>query len=302
MHRAPPRFIHQLLHPSFNVDAAQQYTCPLASQQPVLTTQGINQFCTQPGKRDDCPFNALCLSASNSPNLFICCSFVAAQALPTCPKGGTPQPYPGGYKPCSLFSSTDCDVGYSCVRAVNDRSILLCCSTKPTQLLCPNGRVLLIERGRAVYCNQAQPQQCPFGYTCEEADGTPGTFVCCASAPQATCPAPYLPSVNAQGNLAGYTCQLSIPLAQYVCCGFEAVAVLCADGRKIYQQVQGQTYTCNPSMSQSVCPFGYECAPSTVAGVSVCCATNTRTESINVHEVTPASRALAYVITSPFED
>ncbi|KAK5972779.1 hypothetical protein GCK32_014623 [Trichostrongylus colubriformis] len=73
---------------------------------------------------------------------------------------------------------------------------------------------------------------------------------------------------------AGYTCQFSTNLTQYICCGSDPTSITCADGRKAFEQIAGETYSCRPGQIPSSCPYGYECAASTSPGVSVCCATN----------------------------
>ncbi|WKX95276.1 hypothetical protein Q1695_012044 [Nippostrongylus brasiliensis] len=323
--------------------ARAQFTCPFEGQRPVLTAQGGNQFCSRVGQNADCPQNSLCVAASGSGQPFICCSSSASQVNPSCPNNGIPQTSATGYKACSPTSVGDCSAGYSCVRATNDFSIYLCCSSSAAQQpICPRQGTLLTERGRPVYCSASQPQLCPSDYSCEAALGTPATYVCCSSSssPALSCPARYVANLDPNGNqifcsrsstvdcpggsvcLAsvqsssvslccrddssprvcpnnqnayitpdgnvetcnapgvpcsqpGYICQLSIPLAQYVCCGNVSDNVsYCADGRKTYEQTAGKTYTCNPLQVPSACPIGYDCAQSTTAGVSVCCASN----------------------------
>ncbi|KAK6738171.1 hypothetical protein RB195_020339 [Necator americanus] len=327
--------------------AAAQFTCPLPGQQPVRTTDGSNQFCSRPGQRDDCPQRALCLSSGNSPNLFICCYSAAFQVTPICPNNGVPQPAPfaENYKSCSMTSLDDCDSGFSCVRSANDYSVQMCCTVgllQPQQPVCPSQATLLTERGRPVYCTLSQPLSCPKEYSCQQAVGTPGTFVCCSGSKTHVCPAPYSAAIDGEGNQIfcspsnisdcpggssclestqdtsvhlccrkdeaprvcprnqnalltasgslefcnapgqpcyqeGYTCQWSATLAQYVCCGRTPVPAHCADGRSTYEQISGQTYSCNPLVFPSSCPIGYECDLSTVSGISVCCAIETTT-------------------------
>lgn len=74
---------------------------------------------------------------------------------------------------------------------------------------------------------------------------------------------------------AGYTCQLSVLLATYVCCGQGSTGstIGCADGRPVYQQIAGQTYTCEITSAITSCPSGYDCAPSDDPFVDVCCLT-----------------------------
>lgn len=90
-----------------------------------------------------------------------------------------------------------------------------------------------------------------------------------------------------------YTCRYSEVLAGYVCCGRPTPIARCADGRETYVQdfgmvlcvflfmqssgvkflncaILAQTYTCVPTRLGS-CPNGYDCAPSSLNGISVCC-------------------------------
>ncbi|VDO63513.1 unnamed protein product [Haemonchus placei] len=321
--------------------ARAQFTCPFAGQEPVLTQQGGNHFCSRPGTQVDCPQNAVCVSAGDSNETNICCRPAAAETIPECPNGGIRQPSPAGYKSCSINSLNDCDPGYSCVRASNDFSIQLCCSasTSAAEPVCPNQGFLLKERGRPVYCSADQPHLCPTNYPCESAVGAPGTYVCCSPS-TISCPTRYLPFLDPNGNKimcslsnvndcpvgstctqsmqsptvhlcckddsgpplcpskrrafisaygtvetcsepglpcsqAEYTCQFSDPLGQYICCSHDRVPAYCANGHKIYEQIAGETYTCNPRQVPSSCPVGYECSPSTLPETSVCCATTT---------------------------
>ncbi|KAK6056177.1 hypothetical protein COOONC_06320 [Cooperia oncophora] len=204
---------------------------------------------------------------------------------PVCPNNGVPQSSPAGYKSCTMNTFNDCDPGFSCVQAVNDFSVQLCCSTgSSAEPVCPNQRFLLKERGRPVYCSASQPQLCPVNYPCESAVGAPGTYVCCSALSTISCPARYSPKLDTNGNKAlllprtevkaGYTCQYSANLTQYVCCASESTTLNCADGRNVYEQIAGETYMCNPQQVPSSCPVGYECAPSTLPGTNVCCAKN----------------------------
>ncbi|XGW08285.1 hypothetical protein V3C99_010969 [Haemonchus contortus] len=321
--------------------ARAQFTCPFAGQEPVLTQQGGNHFCSRAGTQVDCPQNAICVLAGDSNETNICCRSAAAETIPECPNGGIRQPSPTGYKSCSINSLNDCDPGYSCVRASNDFSIQLCCSASSStaEPVCPNQGFLLKERGRPVYCSADQPHLCPTNYPCESAVGAPGTYVCCSPS-TISCPTRYLPFLDPNGNKImcslsnvndcpvgstctqsmqsptvhlcckddlgpplcpnkrrafissygtvetcsepglpcsqpEYTCQFSDPLGQYICCSHDRVPAYCANGRKVYEQIAGETYTCNPRQVPSSCPIGYECSPSTLPETSVCCATAT---------------------------
>ncbi|KAK5970059.1 hypothetical protein GCK32_019117, partial [Trichostrongylus colubriformis] len=73
------------------------------------------------------------------------CSY--GSVSPVCPNDGVPQPWPTGYRNCSINSintQNDCEPGYACVRAVNDFSIQLCCSfNSASEPVCPNQGFLL---------------------------------------------------------------------------------------------------------------------------------------------------------------
>uniref|UniRef100_A0A183F834 EB domain-containing protein n=1 Tax=Heligmosomoides polygyrus TaxID=6339 RepID=A0A183F834_HELPZ len=207
-------------------------TCPSPSTCLFFQERGRPVYCSA-SQPQLCPSNYVCQAAVGSPGTFVCCSSGSSSSL-TCPARYSPSLDPNGNQIfCSPTSSVDCPGGSSCLQSTQTAAVYLCCRDDSSARVCPNNQNAFI---------------------------TPGGTVETCNAPGAPC------------SHAGYTCQLSTPLAQYVCCGNDPAPAYCADGRSTYEQIAGQTYACNPLQFPSSCPVGYQCAQSTVAGTSVCCA------------------------------
>ncbi|CAD6195821.1 unnamed protein product [Caenorhabditis auriculariae] len=272
---------------------AQQFQCPQQGQTPVLTPQGNNQQCFNLGSANECPVGSICVSASNGGGFLICCT--SSTSTPVCPNNAVPQASANGFVPCQINFPQTCNTGFSCVPAVNNPQITLCCSGTTSAATCPaNFAPALDALGNSINCSPAQPAGCPAGSSCMQATANSG-FICCRSSTvERVCPNNQNALLSPSGSLvpcngpgapcdtAGFTCQLSTTVAQYICCGNEITSsgATCLDGRVTYQQVSGQTYTCDVgSASTTRCPFGYDCATSTQVNVFVCCLTGSTTPS-----------------------
>uniref|UniRef100_A0A8R1DT35 Uncharacterized protein n=1 Tax=Caenorhabditis japonica TaxID=281687 RepID=A0A8R1DT35_CAEJA len=160
----------------------------------------------------------------------------------------------------------------------NAAGVLICCSQASTVTpICPNNAIAQTSSAGYVECSISNPTNCIAGYQCVQSSNVATTNICCSLSTSTTsCPSDFTPAVSTSGGTSGYTCQLSVLLATYVCCGqgsTGSTSAGCADGRPVYQVIAGETYTCEMTSSVSTCPSGYDCAPSDDPFVDVCCLT-----------------------------
>ncbi|UMM16447.1 hypothetical protein L5515_013452 [Caenorhabditis briggsae] len=261
-----------------------QFTCP-NNANPLVANSGTNLFCTSAGSNTDCPTGSICTTAANAAGILICCS-QSTNVNPVCPNSAISQPSNIGYVECQFNNPTNCISGYQCVQSANLANTFICCSTSASVGSCPSDFTPAVgTNGGTISCNPSA-STCPSGSSCMQSTLNTA-FICCRSANSQRICANNQNALITNGALelcttpgtqcssTGYTCQLSVLLATYVCCGQGSTgsSIGCADGRPVYQQRVGETYTCDITSSLNSCPSGYDCALSDDSFVNVCCLT-----------------------------
>ncbi|KAF8361308.1 hypothetical protein PRIPAC_88231, partial [Pristionchus pacificus] len=265
------------------------FSCPGVRETAALSTTGNNLFCSQVGSRDTCPQNAFCRGASNSVGMLICC-YSSSQVTPICPNNAIPQPSTNGFSECDISQpASQCDPGYSCVRAANDFNTQLCCLSTKSQVVdqpvCPNQAQLQQDNGRPVYCNPSEAVPCGTGYSCQSAVGSPSTFVCCSSSSSSTptCPTSFTPSLDTLGSTifcsptepvgcpGGSVC-LPTPLlpSLFICCRSTVSPRVCPNNQNALVTSTGALESCTGPGSPCS-RTGYTCQLSSVLAQWVCC-------------------------------
>uniref|UniRef100_A0A8R1DST3 Uncharacterized protein n=1 Tax=Caenorhabditis japonica TaxID=281687 RepID=A0A8R1DST3_CAEJA len=217
-----------------------------------------------------CPNNAnpLVANTANAAGVLICCS-QASTVTPICPNNAIAQTSSAGYVECSISNPTNCIAGYQCVQSSNVATTNICCSLSTSTTSCPSDFTPAVSTSGGtstlnsafICCRSANSQRICSNN--QNALITNGALELCTTP-------------GTQCSTSGYTCQLSVLLATYVCCGqgsTGSTSAGCADGRPVYQVIAGETYTCEMTSSVSTCPSGYDCAPSDDPFVDVCCLT-----------------------------
>ncbi|KAI6181731.1 hypothetical protein M3Y98_00860600 [Aphelenchoides besseyi] len=234
---------------------------------------------------NQCNQGFVCLASVNQPDTSLCCSRLNNQPL-ICPNQQVLYKENGRPKICSLLQINPCPSGYLCRASVGAPSIGICCSL-PTTAICPSGYTAHLDfNGNPIFCSELNPNVCPGGSQCLESENQAQLRLCCRSSNVArVCPdgldALLQPDNSrperctepgAACSQPGYQCYLSDILAGYVCCGRSQQLARCADGRETYVQDFGRTFTCQLTQLNG-CPLNYDCAPSNLNGVNVCCRT-----------------------------
>ncbi|KAL6736189.1 hypothetical protein Aduo_006571 [Ancylostoma duodenale] len=241
---------------------------------------------------DDCVSGFSCVRSANDYSVRLCCTTgQLQQQQPVCPRQGVLLTERGKPVYCTMSLPLSCPKEYSCQQAIGTLATFVCCSTASSVQACPSPYSAAIDgEGNQIYCSPSSITDCPGGSSCMESTQDASLHLCCRKdeVPR-VCPKNQNALLTSTGSVQfcnapglsctqeGYTCQWSAPLSQYVCCGRELVPAYCADGRSTYEQISGETYSCNPLVFPSSCPVGYECDLSTVSGISVCCAVVTTT-------------------------
>ncbi|CAI2340914.1 unnamed protein product [Caenorhabditis sp. 36 PRJEB53466] len=260
------------------------FTCP-NNANPLVANSGTNLFCTSAGTNTDCPTSSICVTAANAAGVLICCS--QSTLTPICPNNAVAQSSTTGYVECSVTNPSNCITGYQCVQSSNVASTFICCSTSTSTTSCPTDFTPAVSTSGGTISCSPSASTCPTGSSCMQSTLN-SAFICCRSAnSQRICSnnqnalitngaLELCTTPGTQCSTTGYTCQLSVLLATYVCCGqgsTGSISVGCADGRPVYQQISGETYTCEITSSITSCPSGYDCAPSDDPFIDVCCLT-----------------------------
>ncbi|CAB3403908.1 unnamed protein product [Caenorhabditis bovis] len=271
------------IHALFKRALTQQptYTCP-NNANPLIANSGTNLFCTSVGSTSDCPTSSSCVQSANMPSILICCSS-ASSVTPVCPNNAVAQTSAEGYVACNI-NNPICNSGYQCVQSMNVPSLSICCSTSSQTTMCPTDFTPVIDtNGLTITCSPSS-SNCPSESSCMQSTFN-SAFICCRSSTSTRiCPnqqnalitnnnLEMCTTPGTQCSQIGYTCQFSSLLGAYVCCGNGAIdngVPKCADNRPTYQQIVGETYTCD---SNARCPSGYDCAPSDDPFIDVCCLT-----------------------------
>ncbi|GMS84371.1 hypothetical protein PENTCL1PPCAC_6546, partial [Pristionchus entomophagus] len=265
------------------------FSCPGVGETPALSTTGSNLFCNQVGSSDTCPQNAFCRSSANSQGMLICC-YSSSQITPICPSNAIPQPSINGFFSCDIsLPSSQCDPGYSCVRAANDFGTQLCCSSTVDQPVCPNQGQLQQQSGRPVYCNPSEAVPCTTGYSCQSSIGSSSQFVCCSSSNSPSCPTSFTPSLDSQGSSifcsptepsgcpGGSVC-LPTPQSStlYLCCRSTISPRVCPNNQNALLTSTGALETCTGPGS-TCSRTGYTCQLSSVLAQWLCCGVGSTT-------------------------
>uniref|UniRef100_A0A914XC82 Uncharacterized protein n=1 Tax=Plectus sambesii TaxID=2011161 RepID=A0A914XC82_9BILA len=266
------------------------YTCPNGAQAQSGVGGLPYAICNIAAPLSQCNIGYTCSRAANNIQVAICCAGQLS-SVPICPSQAVLLYESGRPKYCSQLGAA-CPTGYSCRETINIPGSYVCCSSG-TALTCPiNYAPTTDTRGNPTFCTQSNPSVCPGGSSCMQSASTPSAFICCRStASEYVCPNNQNALVGSNGQVqvctgpgspcsrAGYTCQVSATFGVFVCCGRDATAATCADGRETYTQTPGVTYDCNPLQAPSRCPVNFDCALSNVAGTSVCCRRSTTSSS-----------------------
>lgn len=222
------------------------YRCPTALQIPVIR-EGQNVFCDLPGR--NCPSGSTCQSALNSFAMMICCRD-ARQTQPMCPDGMQPEESPVGFVLCELFEPNQCTNGFKCVHAKNDPEQTICCArirnqrpVAANQYICPNQQVIYRDGPGPRFCSPNVQSACPVGFSCEEAVGQPGVFVCCSLPAQPICP-------------AGFDASLHYGTGNPIYCSPPADVSMCpAEARCMPAENRASTFLCCVSREPGrICP------------------------------------------------
>lgn len=253
-----------------------QYQCP-ANSRPLMTGASFT-FCN-PNSGPFCPATYSCQQAVNTPNIFICCS--TSSLSPTCPSGLNPYATtPGQFVYCSA-TNPNCPTGSSCQIATNMANTYVCCSSSSTTYTCPgNFQIFIGGTGQVTVCT-GSPNICPQPSTCLQATNNIQVSICCqTSTNNQFCPAnqqdlyvggqlQYCTGVGAVCPQAGYTCQFSTSLNQYLCCGSGATTDICPTGQQPLYVGTAIQFCTNTG---SACPSaGYTCQFSNFISRFVCC-------------------------------
>ncbi|CAI5442107.1 unnamed protein product [Caenorhabditis angaria] len=264
------------------------FTCP-NNANALVSNSGSNVFCTSLGTSSDCPTSSTCVTASNSASVLICCS-QSTTITPICPNNALAQTSTtnsNGFVECTISNPITCSTGFQCLTSSNIPTVAICCSTTTSTSTCPTDFTPVVgSTGTTITCNPSS-SGCPSGSTCLQSTQT-SSFICCRSSNSNRICSNNQNALVTNGaielcttpgtacSLTGYTCQLSILLASYVCCGFgdsTTTGVQCLDNRPTYQEREGITYTCEINSATTGCPSGYDCAASDDPFIDVCCLT-----------------------------
>ncbi|KAI6241871.1 hypothetical protein M3Y99_00289500 [Aphelenchoides fujianensis] len=235
---------------------------------------------------NQCSNGYVCLTSLNQPQTALCCSRLTTQAL-ICPNQQVLYKENGRPKICNANQINPCPSGFLCQQSVGSPGVSVCCSL-PSTATCPQGYTPRRDfDGNPIYCSEFNPNVCPGGTQCLDSPNRPNTRLCCQTTQvQRVCPddldALLVPGTSrpevctepgAACSQSGYSCYLSDVLASYVCCGRSPQQARCADGRETYIQDFSRTFTCSLTRLND-CPLNFDCAPSNLNGVNVCCKTN----------------------------
>uniref|UniRef100_A0A915PZT7 EGF-like domain-containing protein n=1 Tax=Setaria digitata TaxID=48799 RepID=A0A915PZT7_9BILA len=167
---------------------------------------------------------------------------------------------------CFPTESVHCPDNYACSQAVNHFGTYVCCSelsaTIPHSI---NLTPALDENGDKIYCTPNNPLTCPANTICIKSANSPDEYFCCdSSSSHKICPDNQVASVLPNGQLEvcigagascsqiGYTCQISLELFTWVCCGYSTAMAVCLDGRETFYETEGMKITTSFTSTLSV--------------------------------------------------
>ncbi|KJH45636.1 hypothetical protein DICVIV_08314 [Dictyocaulus viviparus] len=235
-----------------------------------------------------CPTGFSCAPSSTA-GRFICCRLATSMS---CINGRTLliNSHP---RLCNRRIINQCPRGYSCEQSTNP-SITICCSLglPDGKVLCPDGRSPSLLNGFIRSCRkEGRSDGCPVGHLCVRASN--GLLVCCSSSiarngmarsPSNVCPFNSQPLISSSSqdfvycDQTAYICpdeNICLPKSQsdrYVCC---SPIIQCTMGGKHEEDSNGDIRRCSTSQD---CSAAYTCKSSNLAGIDVCCSSDTYTE------------------------